>query len=156
MLEPMTANTVVGTLLIILSLVLIVLGAMATAGRLPGNAIIGLRVASVRKDKSIWDQAHRVAGPFVVFAGVALAFGSAFAFIANGWLWLAPIIALVIAVVALSVAGNFGARAAALVDAAREDEAHTTAEPETAQPAAEINLDALRNATSRADTQRDS
>lgn len=157
MLDGMTANTVVGSILIILSLVLVVAGALATAGKLPGNPVIGLRVASVRKDKSIWDQAHKVAGPFVLFAGVALAFGAAFAFIAAGWLWLAPVLMLVLAVAALSVAGNFGARAAALVDAAREageeGSAHTAATPlqESAAPAPQVNLDALRTAATRAD-----
>ena len=141
----MTANLVVGIIYLVLAVVLVVVGAMSVAGKLPGNSIFGLRIAAVRKDKSIWDQAHKVSGPFVLFAGVALAFGAAFAFIASGWLWVAPVIALIIAVIALSVAGNFGARAATLIDAARN---HTAPQE---QPAPQVNLDALRNAASKAD-----
>ena len=143
-------NLVVGIVFIFLALFLLVVGGMATAGKLPGNSAIGLRVASVRKDKAVWDQAHKVTGPFVVFAGVALAFGAAFAFIASGWLWIAPVIALIIAVVALSVGGNVGARTAALIDASRDE---SGAETEPAAPAPAVNLDALRNAASRADKQ---
>ncbi len=146
-----TMNLLVGILYIVLALVLLTAGGMATAGKLPGNSVFGLRIAAVRKDKSIWDQAHKVAGPFVVFAGVALAFGAAFAFIASGWLWVTPVIAFIIAVVALSVAGNFGARAASLIDAAR-DEADN--QPAQTAPAPQVNLDALRNAASKTDGQR--
>lgn len=145
-----TLNVVVGILFIIGAVVFIVLGGVAAAGKLPGNDIIGLRVPEVRKDESIWVQAHRVLGPFWILAGVALAMGAAFAFIASGWVWVAPVIALVAAVVALSVGGNFGARAAALVDAARD----ANPEPETpAEPAPQVDLDALRRAAGKADEQ---
>lgn len=145
-----TLNVVVGILFIIGAVVFIVLGGVAAAGKLPGNNIIGLRVPEVRKDESIWVQAHRVLGPFWILAGVALAMGAAFAFIASGWVWVAPVIALVAAVVALSVGGNFGARAAALVDAARD----TNPEPEApAEPAPQVDLDALRRAAGKADEQ---
>ncbi|MCT2288936.1 SdpI family protein [Corynebacterium sanguinis] len=148
----MTANLVVGIIYLVLAVVLVVVGAMSVAGKLPGNSIFGLRIAAVRKDKAIWDQAHKVAGPFVLFAGVALAFGAAFAFIAAGWMWVAPVVALAIAVVALSVAGNFGARAATLVDAARNVTSSQGQEP---QAAPQVNLDALRNAAAKADGGKD-
>ena len=145
-----TLNAVLGTIFLVLALILIVLGAVATAGKLPGNNIIGLRVPEVRKNESTWVQAHRVVGPFWILAGVGLAIAGAFAFIAQGWMWVAPVIALVAAVVALSVGGNFGARAAALVDASL----NATDNPTTATggvTAPEVNLDALRRAASKAD-----
>lgn len=136
-------NLVAGVLLSLVALFLVVVGLMATAGKLPGNPVVGLRLASVRKNKRIWDGAHRVAGPFVALAGVALAFGAAFAFIADGWLWVAPVIAAVVAVVALSAAGSAGARAAQLLDAEpAQSEAPT---------GPKVDLEALRRAASQAD-----
>lgn len=150
MLEPMspfanmsTLNLVIGIVFAVLTLVLFIPGALATAGKLPGNKWVGLHVPAVRKDQGIWDQAHKVAGPFWLLASLALAFGTAFSFIAAGWMWVLPAIALVAAVVAASVGGNFGARAATMVEKAREDE------PEPEKPA--VNIDALRRAAGQAD-----
>ena len=83
-----TLNVVVGIVFIVLTLLLLIPGALASTGKLPGNKWFGLHVPAVRKDRGIWDQAHKVAGPFWVLAGVALAFGAAFAFISSGWMWL--------------------------------------------------------------------
>ena len=143
------ANLVAGILLLVLALALIVPGAMATAGKLPGNSVFGLRVPEVRKDKAIWDQAHRVAGPIWLFSGVALAFGAAFAFLANGWMWVVPVVFAIAAVVGFSVAGNFGARAAALIDASRDAQANPEPAPEAPSP--QVDLGALRKAAGRAD-----
>ena len=82
--------------------------------------MIGLRVPEVRKHESTWRQAHRVTGPFWVLAAVAFAIGAAFAFIAYGWMRILVAVAVIAALVSISVGGNFGARAAALVDAARD------------------------------------
>lgn len=145
-----TLNTVLGIIFIVGALFFIITGAMATAGKLPGNKTIGLRVPEVRKNESTWVQAHKVVGPFWILTGVALAFAAAFAFIAHGWLWLAPSIAVVAAVVSLSVGGNFGARAAALVDAALD-----TPDPQPQAPAAPaVDVDALRRAAGHADEGR--
>lgn len=138
-----TVNVVVGTIFIVLALVLLIPGMMATAEKLPGNKYVGLHVPAVRKNESVWRQAHKVAGPFWILGGVALSFGAAFAFIAQGWVWLFPVIALVLAVVAASVGGNFGARAAVAVEEAQK------AEP--AAPKPQVNLDALRKAAGKAD-----
>lgn len=150
MLKPMspfanmsTLNLVIGIVFAVLTLVLFIPGALATAGKLPGNKWVGLHVPAVRKDQGIWDQAHKVAGPFWLLASLALAFGTAFSFIASGWMWVLPAIALVAAVVAASVGGNFGARAATMVEKAREEE------PEPEKPA--VNIDALRRAAGQAD-----
>lgn len=138
-----TLNVVIGIVFAVLTLALFIPGALATAGKLPGNKWVGLHVPAVRKDQGIWDQAHKVAGPFWLLAALALAFGAAFSFIASGWMWVLPVIALVAAIVAASVGGNFGARAATMVEKAREEE------PEPEKPA--VNIDALRRAAGQAD-----
>ena len=138
-----TLNVVIGIVFAVLTLALFIPGALATAGKLPGNKWVGLHVPAVRKDQGIWDQAHKVAGPFWLLAALALAFGAAFSFIASGWMWVLPVVALVAAVIAASVGGNFGARAATMVENAREEE------PEPEKPA--VNIDALRRAAGQAD-----
>ena len=144
--QAMTAGAIIGFLFILFALALLIPGALATAGRLPGNSIVGLRVPEVRKDERTWKQAHRIVGPYLIFGGVALAFGAAFCFIADGWLWVAPAILAVVALVSCAVGGNMGARAARLIDDARATT--DTAEP---TPAPQVNLDALRNAAREAD-----
>ena len=144
----MTAGAIIGIIFIVCALALLVPGALATAGRLPGNSIVGLRVPEVRKDEGIWVQAHRVVGPYLIFGGAALAFGAAFSFIASGWLWLAPVLLAVLAVVACALGGNMGARAARLIDDARNADATNSTD---ATPAPAVNLDALRNAAREAD-----
>lgn len=143
-----TLNIVVGILFIIAAVALAVLGGVAAAGKLPGNKVIGLRVPEVRKEERTWVQAHRVVGPFWILAGLAMAIAAAFSFIAHGWLWLAPVIAFVAGVVALSVGGNYGAKAAALID----EHLNASAEQTTpSKPAPAVDLDALRRAAGRAD-----
>ena len=118
--DTSSINTIIGILLIVFTVALLIPGVLATAGKLPGNGVIGLRVPEVRKHESTWRQAHRVTGPFWVLAAVAFAIGAAFAFIAYGWMWILVAVAVIAALVSISVGGNFGARAAALVDAARD------------------------------------
>ncbi|WIM67663.1 SdpI family protein [Corynebacterium breve] len=144
----MTANLIVGIILIVLGIGLLIPAIMATAGKLPGNNVIGLRIPEVRKDKSTWNQAHKVVGPFWLFSAVALLFGAAFAFIASGWVWIAPALAVILAIVFLSVGGNFGARAAILIDKARSAAEN---QPEQQEPAPQVDLGALRKAASKAD-----
>ena len=144
----MTAGAIIGIIFIVCALALLIPGALATAGRLPGNSIVGLRVPEVRKDEGIWVQAHRIVGPYLIFGGAALAFGAAFSFIASGWLWLVPAVLAVLAVVACALGGNMGARAARLIDYARNSDATNSTD---ATPAPAVNLDALRNAAREAD-----
>lgn len=144
----MIANLVVAVLFLLLALVCIAVGAMAATGKLPGNSVVGLRIAEVRKEHSTWTQAHKVAGPFWILSGVTLVFGAAFAWIATGWLWLVPVIAVILAVVFISVGANFGARAAVLIDRAIEDQKNQPAEP---APAPSVDLDAMRRAASQSD-----
>ena len=137
-----TLNIVIGTIFALLAVVMLIPGIMATAEKLPGNKYIGLHVPAVRKNESIWRQAHKVAGPFWILSAVALAFGAAFAFIAQGWVWAFPVIALIFAVIAASIGGNFGARAAVAVEEAQQL-------PDEPAPKPEVNLDALRRAANQ-------
>lgn len=139
-------GVVIGVLFIVFALALLIPGLLAALGRLPGNNVVGLHVPEVRKDEKIWTQAHKVAGPYLILGGLALAFGSAFAFIAHGWLWAGPVVLAVVAVAAVAAAGNQGARAARLFTQAKENET----EADTA-PAPEVDLGALRNAARQAD-----
>ncbi|KKO78208.1 membrane protein [Corynebacterium minutissimum] len=114
---------VVGIIFLIVAAILIVVGGLASLRKLPGNSVVGLRLAEIRKTKEAWDNAHAVAGPFWFLAGVALVFGGIIALRAEGWMWLIPALTFVVAVLALSVGSNMGARAAYLWDQAhKEDE----------------------------------
>lgn len=139
-------GVVIGVVFIVFALALLIPGLLAALGRLPGNNVVGLHVPEVRKDEEIWFQAHKVAGPYLILGGLALAFGSAFAFIADGWLWMGPVVLGVVAVAAVAAAGNQGARAARLFAEAKENEADADA-----APAPQVDLGALRNAARRAD-----
>ena len=139
-------GVVIGVVFIVFALALLIPGLLAALGRLPGNNVMGLHVPEVRKDEEIWVQAHKVVGPYLILGGLALAFGAAFAFIAEGWLWAGPIVLAIIAVAAIAAAGNQGARAARVFSQAKEDEAEADSEP-----APQVDLGALRNAARRAD-----
>ena len=139
-------GVVIGVVFIVFALALLIPGLLAALGCLPGNNVVGLHVPEVRKDEEIWVQAHKVAGPYLILGGLALAFGSAFAFIADGWLWMGPVVLGAVAVAAVAAAGNQGARAARLFAEAKENEADADA-----APAPQVDLGALRNAARRAD-----
>lgn len=114
---------VVGIIFLIVAAILIVVGGLASLRKLPGNSVVGLRLAEIRNTKEAWDNAHAVAGPFWFLAGVALVFGGIIALRAEGWMWLIPALTFVVAILALSVGSNMGARAAYLWDQAhKEDE----------------------------------
>ncbi|RNE48104.1 SdpI family protein [Corynebacterium alimapuense] len=150
--------TMIGIILLILAAGLLVLGALASTKKLPGNPVVGLRVPEVRKSREAWDTAHAVAGPFWLVAGMALVFGGFFAFIASGWLWVLPAVSLLFAVVAVSFGANTGARMAVLYDSQAAEEAEGCGdscncggeEPEQA-PAPQVDLEALRRAADAAD-----
>lgn len=142
-------GVVIGVVFIVFALALLIPGALAALGRLPGNNVVGLHVPEVRKDEEIWVQAHKVTGPYLILGGLALAFGAAFSFIADGWLWAGPMILALIAVAAVAAAGNQGARAAKLFAQAKQNDAQNAAEP--TQQAPQVDVGALRNAARRAD-----
>lgn len=110
-------NSVVGTILLILAVVLLVVGVLAWQRRLPGNNVIGLRLPEVRKSRDVWAGAHAVAGPVWIFGGIALLFGALVAYVAFSWLWCIPIATVCIALYTLGAGANIGARTAAILDA---------------------------------------
>ena len=72
----------VGIIFLILAVFLIIVGALASTKRLPGNSYIGLRLQEIRKSREAWDNAHRIAGPFWMLSGVCLVFGGIVAYFA--------------------------------------------------------------------------
>lgn len=113
---------VVGIIFLILAAVLIIVGGLATLRKLPGNSVVGLRLAEIRKTREAWDNAHAIAGPFWFLGGIALVFGGVIALRAEGWMWLIPALTAVVAILALSIGSNMGARAAYLWDQAHKDD----------------------------------
>ena len=116
-----------GIVLLVLGLILTVIGGLAWAAKLPGNGVVGIRVPEVRKSRDLWVLAHRIAGPFWTLGGVALLFGACFAFIAQGWLWVLPVLTLLIALVAVGAGAGQAAHAVASIDrkSTRLNSSHT-------------------------------
>lgn len=113
---------VVGIIFLVLAAVLIIVGGLATLRKLPGNSVVGLRLAEIRKTREAWDNAHAIAGPFWFLGGIALVFGGVIALRAEGWMWLIHALTAVVAILALSIGSNMGARAAYLWDQAHKDD----------------------------------
>lgn len=146
-LPTMTAGALLSILFSVCALALILPGILATAGKLPGNSMIGLRVPEVRKDEEIWVKSHKVVGPYFILAGAALAFGGAFCTVARGWMWIIPAVLAVVALVAVAVGGNVGANAARVFADAKENAAKQPA----AAPQPSVDVNALRAAAQNAD-----
>ncbi|GAB3943324.1 SdpI family protein [Corynebacterium tapiri] len=127
----------------VLGLALAVISGLALLKKLPGNPIVGIRVAEVRKSREIWDAAHHVAGAAWMVGAVALLIGALVASRAEGWLWLIPVAMVIVALIALGAGANLGARLAASIDVAQEVEAAQAPAP---APKAQVNLDAVRKA----------
>ncbi|WP_055174683.1 SdpI family protein [Corynebacterium lowii] len=134
-----------GVILLVLGLILTVIGGLAWAAKLPGNGVVGIRVPEVRKSQDLWELAHRIAGPFWTLGGIALIFGACFSFIAQGWLWLLPVLTVLIALVAIGAGAGKAAHAVAVIDARRMIEA------ETGGPKPAVDMDALRRAARASD-----
>ncbi|WP_293769447.1 SdpI family protein [uncultured Corynebacterium sp.] len=131
---------VIGNVILVCAVALMVIGGMATARKLPGNNLIGLRVEEARGDQKIWELSHAVAGPVWFLAGVSFLLGGLVALNATGWMWLLVVVAVVVGVLAISIGSNMGARTAYLAAEATKNED---------KPA--VDLGALRNAARRAD-----
>lgn len=137
----------IGIILAVLAVVLLVVGILAVARKLPGNPVIGLRVAEVRKSKETWDTAHHVAGTFWILGGVAMAFAALLSFVVSGWMWVLPVVLVFVSLVALGAGANVGARTAAAIDVANEVEADRKANEPAPAPA--VDFEALRRAASQ-------
>lgn len=145
-------TTILGTVLLILAVLLLVIGLLAWRKKLPGNPVIGIRVAEVRKSQEIWEAAHQVAGPLWLVGGVALLFGALIAYRAEGWTWLLPALAVLVSLAAVGAGANIGARRAAAIDVAQRYEQDNPPPPE--KPAPKVDLAALRRAASATDEKR--
>ncbi len=157
----MMSMLAVGIVFFVLAAILLIVGGLAATRKLPGNSVVGLRLAEIRKSREAWDNAHAVAGPFWMLGGVALIFGGIVALNAMGWMWLIPAVTFVVAILALSIGSNLGSRAAYLYDQAHKAEEGCGdscncgsggcggGEAEAQQPA--VDIDALRNAAKNAD-----
>lgn len=146
--------TVVAIILIVLAAALIIFGGLSWAGKLPGNSLFGLRVPEVRKSEEAWRSAHAAAGPIWTFGGVALLFGAMLAFVSGGWMWVFTVVTVLLALVAVSLGANVGARTASLVDAPADDDAGGCGQDCNCGAPAEtpaVDLGALRRAASEAD-----
>ncbi|BAU97381.1 hypothetical protein N24_3119 [Corynebacterium suranareeae] len=167
---------ILGSLFGIFAVLLIVVGALGWAAKLPGNPVVGIRVPEVRKSQEMWDMAHRVAGPLWVLSGVSFVIASLVAFVASGWMWLVVALGVVAGIVFIGMGAGMAAHTVAMVDAKRSrenpetPEAPVSAEIEeaggvtitspilnkTPQNAPKIDLDAVRRAAqTKQDPQND-
>ena len=140
----------IAVILLVLAVAVLIVGGLAWSGKLPGNGVVGLHIPEVRKSKELWVTAHRIAGPMWTFGGVALLFAAAFSFIASGWMWLLPVLMVVLALCAVGAGAGQAAHAVARIDArdmAREQSGASDQAPD---------LDALRRAARDSDEGRDS
>ncbi len=128
----------IGIVMLVVAAALIIIGGLAALKKLPGNSVIGLRLAELRKSKEAWDNAHAVAGPFWALSGLSLLFGGIVTLSAQGWMWLIPVISVIVSVVILSIGSNMGARASHLFEQQEEK-------------GPKVDLNALRNAARSAD-----
>ena len=114
---------VVVVLLVGLALVVGATGLLGLLGRLPGNGVLGVRTPETRRSPEAWLVANKAAGPGFLAAGVALGLGAVGAGLIGGWIGaLVVVAALVGAVALLNVAGLAGSLAAAVWQAAQDDD----------------------------------
>ena len=109
---------VVVVLLVGLGLVVGGTGILALAGKLPGNDFLGARTPETRKSPEAWELANRAAGPAFLGSGFALLLGSVALGLVGGWIGgIVVVVAVIISLALLNVAGIAGARTAAAWDA---------------------------------------
>jgi len=140
--------------LMVLAVALILFGVLSWTRKLPGNSVFGLRVPEVRKSQEAWESAHAAAGPIWTFGGVALLFGGLLGFASGGWMWVFTALTVIIALVAVSLGANVGARTASLIDAPADDEQGGCGQDCNCGAPAEtpaVDVAALRRAANEAD-----
>ncbi|MCK7642691.1 SdpI family protein [Corynebacterium sp. CCM 8835] len=154
---------VISVVLLVLALLLLITGVLGWTGRLPGNPVLGIHVAEVRKSEDVWVLAHRAAGPLWIAGGILTLVGAVISFGATGWMWLLPVIAVIAGLVFVGAGAGLGARVAAAADVAANRNAGEgdgcssgggccgggADDQSTTQPA--VDLDAVRRAASQAD-----
>ena len=66
---------IAGTAMVVGGIVLIVLGALARAGRLTRQSVVGLRTETTMTSDEAWNAAHLAGASWVIGAGVVLLIG---------------------------------------------------------------------------------
>ncbi|MFN3601110.1 MAG: SdpI family protein [Dietzia sp.] len=114
---------VVVVLLVALALVVGVTGLLGLLGRLPGNGVLGVRTPETRRSPEAWTLANRAAGPGFLVSSLMLLLGALGVGLIGGWVGgLVVVVALLGSLALLSVAGLAGSRAAALWEAAQDED----------------------------------
>lgn len=108
--------------MLIFAVVQIIIGVLGWTGKLPGNSYIGIRVPEVRKNKKMWDTAHRIAGPLWTVSGVILALGAIITFNAQGWMWALSILSIIAWLIFLGMGAGMAAHTVAMMDIKEEKE----------------------------------
>ncbi|MCK7637174.1 SdpI family protein [Corynebacterium pygosceleis] len=153
----------ISVVLFLLALILLITGVLGWAGKLPGNPVLGIHVAEVRKSEDVWVLAHRAAGPLWIAGGVLMFVGAVIGVSASGWMWLLPVVAVVAALVFTGAGAGLGARVAAAADVAANRNAEAGGGcssgggccggdgADTREDTPTVDLDAVRRAASQAD-----
>ncbi|MFN3339014.1 MAG: SdpI family protein [Dietzia sp.] len=114
---------VVVVLLVGFALVVGVTGLLGLLGRLPGNGVLGVRTPETRRSPEAWTLANRAAGPALLGSSLMLLLGALGVGLIGGWVGgLVVVVALLGSLALLSVAGLAGSRAAAVWDAAQDED----------------------------------
>ena len=97
-------------------------GLLALTGKLPGNGVLGVRTPETRRSLEAWTLANRAAAPAFLGSGLTLLLGTLALGLIGGWIGvLVVVVALVVSLALLNVAGMAGARAAAIWEADNGD-----------------------------------
>lgn len=97
-------------------------GLLALTGKLPGNGVLGVRTPETRRSLEAWTLANRAAAPAFLGSGLTLLLGTLALGLIGGWIGvLVVVVALVVSLALLNVAGMAGARAAAIWQADHGD-----------------------------------
>lgn len=108
-------SLVVQVVFFVLGALLVVGGALALAGRLPGNSWFGVRTPETRVSPEAWRLANRTAGVGFLAAGLGLVAGAFCMLTAGGVLgWVLAVFGAVFAVAMMSYGGLMGAKTAAI------------------------------------------
>lgn len=108
-------SLVVQVVFFVLGALLVIGGALALAGRLPGNSFFGVRTPETRVSPEAWRLANRTAGVGFLAAGLSLVAGAFCLLTAGGVLgWVLAVFGAVFAVGMMAYGGLMGAKTAAI------------------------------------------
>ncbi|MDO4911078.1 MAG: SdpI family protein [Corynebacterium sp.] len=153
-------SAIIGVVLLLCALIQCIVGIAGWAQKLPGNPYVGIRVPEVRKTPEMWNTAHRIAGPLWTVGGICLAAAGALCFMDSGWKWLLVVLTIIGWLVFLGMGAGMAANAVAYLDASAKDDGGCGDGGcgcgdggcgGGAEPAPEVNVDAVKNAAAQAD-----